>query len=61
MIDSKIEFIAKTFNDIGKAIFIAGLIGNFFPTLPTEYRITLGVLSFILMAISIVIFPGGKK
>jgi hypothetical protein len=56
----KIEFTAKTFNDIGKAIVIAGLVSSFFPNLPIPYRLFLGVLCFALILISILIYPENK-
>ena len=61
--ERKLEFIAKTFNDIGKAVFVAGLVSNFFPNLPTEHRVVIGVLSFVFMAVSILMYPneGDKK
>ena len=63
MSEHKLEFIANTFNDIGKAVFVAGLISNFFPTLPMQQRISIGILSFVFMAVSILIHPnrGDKK
>ena len=57
--ERKLEFIAKTFNDIGKAVFVAGLVSNFFPNLPIKHRVVVGILSFVFMAVSILIHPGG--
>jgi len=57
----KIEFIAKTLNDIGKAVFVAGLVSNFFPNLPMMFRAIVGILSLIFILTSIFLYPSGDK
>ena len=60
--DRKLEIIAKTLIDIGKAIFIAGIISNFFEKFSVGIRIGLFVFSFFCIALGLYIHPnGGKK
>ena len=60
--DKKLEIIAKTIIDIGKAVFVAGIISNFFEKFSLELRIGLLAFSWTCMIIGIVIHPnGGNK
>ncbi len=59
--ERKIEFIAKTITDLGKAIFVVGLASAFFEKFPLGWRVTIGMASVILIFAGIVIYPGGGK
>ena len=60
--DKKLEIIAKIIIDIGKALFVAGIISNFFEKFSLELRIGLFIFSIGCMVIGIFIHPnGGKK
>ncbi len=55
--DTKIEFIAKTITDLGKAIFVVGLASYFFEKFPFVWRITISILSIIFIFAGIFFYP----
>ena len=55
--EKKIEFIAKTITDLGKAIFVVGMAGYFFEKLPVMFRVSIGVLSVLFIFAGIIIYP----
>jgi len=59
--DRKIEFIAKTITELGKAIFVVGLASAFFEKFPFGWRVTISAVSVLLIVVGIVIYPGGGK
>ena len=61
--DRKLEIIAKTIIDLGKAMFIAGLASKFFNGLVTNAAVgfIIWISSFILIIIGIIIHPNGAK
>ena len=58
--EKKIEFIAKTITDLGKAIFVVGLASYFFEKFPFLSRIAIPIISVIFIVIGILIFPEEK-
>ena len=61
MNERKLEFIARTITDIGKAIVIGSIIGNFFHELPFMVAILIIGLGILLMFIGIILYPDGEK
>lgn len=61
--ERRIEFIAKTITDLGKAIFVVGLASYFFERFPFIWRITVTILSVLFIFAGILIYPeeGGEK
>jgi len=59
--NKKLEIIAKTILDLGKAIFIAGIVSNFFDKFPLALRIGLFAFSLICVTIGIFIHPNGDE
>ena len=59
--EKKIEFIAKTITDLGKAVVAVGLASYFFEKFPLMWRITVGVLSILLIVTGIAIYPEEKE
>ncbi len=55
--ERKIEFIAKTITDLGKAIVVVGLASYFFEKFPFVWRITVSILSVVLIFAGIFIYP----
>ncbi len=56
----KIEFIAKTITDLGKAIFVVGLASYFFEKFPFGWRIAITILSILFIFAGIVIYPAKR-
>ena len=59
--EGKIEFIAKTITDLGKAIFVVGLASQFFEKFRFGWRFTISVMSIVLMVAGIVLYPEGGE
>lgn len=59
--EKKIEFIAKTATDLGKALIILGFASVFFEKFPIHLRIFFSLSSFALLVLGIFIFPGGGE
>ena len=59
----KLEFIAKTIADLGKAIVAVGLASYLFEKFPMGWRVAFGVLSVVLIFAGILIYPeeGGEE
>ena len=53
----KIEFIAKTITDLGKASFVVGLASYFFREFPFIWRLVISILSVLFIFAGIFIFP----
>ena len=60
--ERKIEFVAKTFADVGKGILVVGFASYFFKEFPFTWRVTISILSLGLIVVSICIYPekGGE-
>ena len=54
----KLEFIAKTVTDLGKGIVVVWIASYFFERFPLPWRIFIGSLSFLLIWIGVVLYPG---
>jgi len=54
---ARLEFIAKTVADLGKAILTVGFASYFFERLPVSLRIGFSVLGALLVIVSIFIHP----
>ncbi|MBI3305351.1 hypothetical protein HYZ80_03475 [Candidatus Parcubacteria bacterium] len=59
--EGKIAFIAKTITDLGKAIFVAGLVSQFFEKFPWGWRMTISIMSLVLLVGGIVLYPEGSE
>lgn len=61
--EDRVEFIAKTITDLGKAIFVVGLASYFFKEFPFLWRVTISILSIVFIVTGILIFPqkGGEE
>ena len=61
--DKKLEIIAKTIIDLGKAMFITGLASKFFNTLVSSPVVGffIWISSIIVIIIGIIIHPNGGK
>lgn len=59
----KIEFIAKTITDLGKAILVVGFASSFFEKFPMTLRIMVALLSIGFIFGGIFLYPsqGGRK
>lgn len=55
--ENKIEFIAKTIADLGKAMVVVGLASTFFERFPLPWRIGISVLSVVSIFAGIWIYP----
>ncbi len=55
--EEKIEFIAKTVTDLGKAIFVVGLASYFFKEFPFFWRFAITILSIIFIFSGVIIYP----
>ena len=55
--ERKIEFIAKTTTDLGKAIFVVGLASYFFEKFPFIWRMLISIISILFIFVGIVIYP----
>ena len=53
----RIEFIAKTFTDLGKALFVLGVASTFFEKFPFVWRIVLTAFSVVLILVGILLIP----
>ena len=62
--DSKVEFIAKTITDLGKAMAAVGFASYFFERFPLIWRIIFCALSVAFIFSGIALYPdkeGGEK
>ncbi len=60
----KIEFIAKSTMDVGKAVFVVGLASRFFEQFSNIWlRIVISFLSMVLIFVGVFLFPndGGRN
>ena len=59
----KLGFIAKTVTDLGKAVFVAGLVSAFFEQFPLAWRIVISVLSVVFIVAGVILYPeqGGHE
>jgi len=55
--EKKIEFIAKTITDLGKAVVVVGLASYFFEKFPFVWRIAISIFSVVLIFTGILMFP----
>ena len=51
-----VEFIAKIFCDLGKAILTVGFASYFFEKLPLPMRIVFVILGMVMLLVSVAIF-----
>ena len=61
MNERKLEFIARTITDIGKAIVIASIISNFFKEMPVGVADLIILIGVLLMLTGTILYPGGKQ
>ncbi len=61
MNEHKVEFIARTVTDIGKAVVIASIIGNLFKELPFWLACVIIGIGVLFIVVGITIYPGDKK
>jgi len=53
----KLEFIAKTVTDLGKGIAVVGVASYFFEKLPLLGRVSIGIMSILLIFGGIALYP----
>ena len=58
----RVEFIAKTLTDLGKAILVVGLASYFFEKFSPLWRVVFTISSVVLIVIGILLYPaeGGE-
>lgn len=59
----KMEFIAKTITDVGKAVFVVALVSSFFEKFLWFWRIGITFSSIVFILVGIFIYPaeGGNE
>ena len=53
----KLEFIAKTITDVGKAVFVVGLASSFFAQFSLVWRLTISILSVAFVVGGVALYP----
>lgn len=53
----KIEFIAKTVTDLGKAVLVVGLASAFFEKFPMAWRVAISLISIVFIFVGVFLYP----
>lgn len=58
----KLEFIAKTVTDLGKAIFVVGIASYFFERFSLVWRVLFSIISIGMIFVGFLMYPeeGGE-